>query len=151
MINGQPQVGFYMPDNNELKTVSWIMETFVKYASYAKTLEECNKMGISNWNQSPFKTHALVNLLTNKRYVGRWELNIENKDKEQQRLMPYDRYAEVELPHGCLIDITLWQKVQKTIQMMKGRKDKNLNINRVYPLSGILISKDGSRFADSVS
>jgi DNA invertase Pin-like site-specific DNA recombinase len=149
VVNDQPQVGFYVPDNGELKTVTWIMETFVKYASYAKTLEECDRMGILNWNQSPFKTHALVNLLTNKRYIGRWELNVENKDKDQQRLMPYDRYAEVELPHGCLIDITLWQKVQKTIQMMRGRKDKNLNINRVYPLSGLLVFKDGSRFAGS--
>lgn len=149
IVNNEPQVGFYLPDENELKTVVWIMETFVKYASYSKTLDECNKLGVVNWNGSPFKSHALVNLLTNQRYIGQWELNIENKDKDQSKLMPYDRYTKIDdLPHGCLIEKELWNRVQVAIEDIKGRKDKNLNINRVYPLSGgLLIYKDGTRFS----
>lgn len=147
IVNGEPQVGFYVPDTAELKTVTWIMETFVKYASYSKTIEECDRHGVVNWNGNSLKTHALVNLLSNKRYIGRWELNVENKDKDQSKLMPYDRYAEIELPHGCLLDIGLWQRVQATIESVRGRRDKNTKINRVYPLSGLLRFKDGSNFA----
>lgn len=147
-VNDEPQVGFYVHDHDELKSVALIMETFVKYGSYAKTLEECNRLGIKNWNGRPFKLHALVNLLKNTRYIGKWELNAENKDKDQSRLMPYHRHAIVDLPHGCLIDIELWNRVQTTIEDIKGRKDRTKNKNRVYPLSGgILLYKDGSRFA----
>jgi hypothetical protein len=147
VLNGEPQVGFYEPNYDELETVDWIMRTFVKYGSYSRTLEECDKLRIKNLNGEPFKTHALVNLLTNRRYIGRWELNVENKDKDEQLLMPYDRYVDVELSYGSLIDDALWNQVQCTVKKIRGSKDKNTKINRVYPLSGILKSKNGSNFS----
>jgi DNA invertase Pin-like site-specific DNA recombinase len=93
ILNGVPQVGFYEPNFEELKTVIWIMETFVKYGSYSKTLEECERRRIKNWTGASFKTHALGNLLTNTRYIGQWAVNTENKDKDKDErlLMPYDK------------------------------------------------------------
>jgi len=38
IVNGEPQVGFYIKNNEGLKVVEWIMRTFVKYASYQKVL-----------------------------------------------------------------------------------------------------------------
>ncbi len=146
-LNGEPQVGFYEPNFEELKTVIWIMQTFLKYGSYTRTLEECARHGIKNLKGGPFKTHALINLLTNKRYIGKWEVNLENRHKETNLLMPYDRYAEIELNYGCLVDTNLWQQVQAMIAKIKGSKDKNTKLNRIYPLSGLLKALDGSSFA----
>ncbi len=144
IINGDPKVGFYVANSEELKTVEWIMRTFIKYASFQKTMEECEKNGVVNKNGQPFKKNSLLTLLTNKKYIGKWELNIENKDKNQKKLMPYEKYAEVDLPHGRVINLDLWNQVKDTIKRISGNKDKNTRISRSYLLSGLLQYTDGS-------
>lgn len=146
VVNGEAKVGFYVANSEELKTVEWMMRTFLKYGSYRKTLEEINKLGIKNKDQKDFTFSSLQRLLTSTRYIGKWELNLKNKEKEQGKLMPYDKYAEVELPHGPVVDIELWEKVHQQAKILVGKKDKNTCIRRVYPLSGLLIHKDGSTF-----
>lgn len=146
IINGEPKVGFYSPNTEELKTVEWIMRSFNKYASFQKTIEECNKRGIRNKNGQAFKKHSLHSLLTNTKYIGTWEVNRENKERDQDKLMPYDRYAFVDLPHGCIIDKGLWDQTQDTIRRISGNKNKNTMVKRIYPLSGLLKHSDGSSF-----
>lgn len=146
VVNDEPKVGFYTPNSDELKTVEWIMRTFIKYASYQRVLVECEKHGVANKAGQPFLRHSLITLLTNKKYIGKWELNVANKEKNQSRLMPYDRYAVIDLPHGTVIEAGLWAEVQSTVQRIAGRKDKNTQIKRVYPLSGLLRDADGSIF-----
>ena len=65
VINDDPKVGFYVTNEKEMKTVSWIMETFLKYGSHQKTLEELRALGIKNKNGRDFKKNSLLTLLTN--------------------------------------------------------------------------------------
>ena len=146
VVGGEPKVGFYTPNPEELKVVEWIMRTFIKYASYLKTLEEIEKRGVLKKSGVEFARHSLVTLLTDTRYIGKWSLNDENEEKNQDKLMPYDRYAEIDLPHGCVIDMDLWNEVQKTIKVVAGNKSKNTRVKRIYPLTDLLKYHDGSSF-----
>ena len=146
-VNGEPQVGFYIKNDDEMKVVEWIMRTFVKYASYQKVLEECERTGVKNKNGKPFLRHSLITLLTNTKYIGTWEVNAKNKNERQDRLMAYDRYAAVELAHGCVIDRKLWDAVQANVQRIVGNSQgKRTAVRRVNPLVGLLRFKDGSSF-----
>lgn len=149
IVGGNAMVGLYQPNPDELKLVTWIMETFVKVGSYQVTLAEIEKRGIKNKNGRPFKEHSLFTLLTNQKYIGKWELNPENKDKDTRKLMPYDQYRIVDLPHGCVVDLKLWKRVQETVKKLKGNKAKNTRLQRVYPLSGLIRYIDGSAFGGS--
>lgn len=145
-INGEKKVGFYVANESEMKTVEWIMRTFLKYGSQQKALEECNRLGILNKNGRPFAEHSLNTLLKNKKYIGKWVVNLENKEKIQHKLLPYEKYAEIDLPHGCVIDLDLWDQVQKKLVENAGKKHKNLRLTRIYPLSKLLRFRDGSPF-----
>jgi site-specific DNA recombinase len=147
LVNGEPQVGFYTRNDEEMKVVEWIMRTFVKYASYQKVLEECEKAGVKNKSGKPFLRHSLITLLTNTKYIGQWEVNAENKAERQDRLMAYDCYKMVELPHGCVIDRKLWDTVQATVKRIAGNNlGKSTAVRRVNPLVGVLKFKDGTTF-----
>lgn len=149
VINNDAKVGFYTPNSSELKTVEWIMRSFVKYASFQKTLEECERLGIKNKNGEPFSKHSLNTLLANTKYIGKWQLNADKKDKDQRKLMAYDRYEAVDLPHGCVVDGELFKRVQETAEELGGNKRKNTRLTRVYLLSGLLQYEDGSSFGGS--
>lgn len=149
-VNGTSLVGLYSPNKDELAIVEWIMQTFVKMGSYQVTLAEIERRGIKNKNGNAFQKNSLYGLLTNKKYIGKWELNVENKDKDPRKLMPYERHKIVDLPHGCVIDLNLWERVQATVQRLKGSKAKNMRLQRVYLLSGLLkYGPDGSAFGGS--
>ena len=63
--------------------------------------------------------------------------------------MPYERFTEVKLKHGCVINAELWQKVQDKIKELN--KLRAQSSNHCYPLSGLLVSPDGSRFVGNGS
>lgn len=144
------KVGLYKPNSAELKIVEWIMQTFIKMGSYPATLIEIEKHGIKNKDGRPFKKNSLYGLLTNIKYIGKWELNKKNKDNKNPQLMPFEHYKLIELPHGCVIDRELFEKVQVMVQSLKGRKAKNTCIKKVYLLTGLLTyEKDGTSFTGS--
>ena len=146
IVNGIPKVGFYVRNEEELKTVVWIYETFLRTSSYQVTLAEIAKLGIKNKNGHVFKKHSLTTLLTNRKYIGEWYVNEKNKDKNPRRLMPYEMFEIVSLPHGCVIDRVLWDEVQKLAAQIKGSKKRNGPRQRIYPLSGVLKFEDGTPF-----
>lgn len=147
VINGERKVGFYQVNEDELKIVKWIMETFVRYGSHQRTIELCNEKGIKNWNGLVFHRHALIKLLTNPKYIGKWYLNEENKDVDQESLKEHQRFYEIDLPHGAVISMDLWNKVQRTVKEVAGNLGKNTRVSRVYPLSGGLLKfHDGTVF-----
>ena len=145
-LGGKKSVGFYVPNKEELKTVEWIMRTFLKYGSQQKTLQEIEEKGILNKNGRQFKEHSLITLLKNRKYIGKWTVNEENKHRVQHKLLPYEKYAEIDLPHGGVVDLELWNNVQKKLVENAGKKQKNLRLTRVYPLSKLLRHQDGSPF-----
>ena len=147
IINGQQRVGFYQANEEELTTVRWIMEQFIKYGSHQKVIELCNERGIKNWNGQLFQRHSLINLLTNPRYIGKWYLNTENKTMDEESLPEHKRFKEIDLPLGPVIPLKLWREVQAVVKKVAGNLGKNTRISRVYPLSGGLLRyHDGSVF-----
>lgn len=150
VVDDIAKVGMYKPNKEELKIVEWIMQTFLRLASYQATLAELEKRGIKNKNGKAFQKNSLYGLLTNQKYIGKWEVNLKNKNKDSRHLMPYELYKLVDLPHGCVIDLNLWERVQTTVQKLKGSKAKNMRLQRVYLLSGLLkYAPDGSAFGGS--
>lgn len=146
-VNGEPKAGFYVPNHQELETVKWIMEKFILYGSYQRLLEEIEQVGIKNKDDRPFNRRTLCHLLTNRRYIGKWEVNAKNRNVNPKKLMPYERYTEVLLPHGEVIDLNLWNRVQQTVERINGSKAKNTKVKKIFLLSGILkLQSDGSSF-----
>ncbi len=61
--------------------------------------------------------------------------------------MPYERYTEVVLPHGEVIDLNLWNRVQQTVERINSSKVKNTNVKKIFLLSSILkLQSDNASF-----
>ena len=139
--------GIYKPNKAELKQVEWVMSSFLQVDRYKTLLEWCKEKGIKTKLGKDFTRRSIRGLLTNPRYVGKWYRNKHNADKRQNKLMPYERYAEAKLGHGCVIDEGLWQRVQDKVKELDGVRAKATR--HCYPLSGLLVFDDGSSFAGS--
>ena len=147
---GNNMPGFYDKEIPELKTYNWIMETVMRYGSMPKVLEVCHDNHVTNWDGTPFTKTSLISILTNTKYIGEWETNVNNKDcKTPDKLMSYERYGKAVLPHGCIVDRALWDRVQKKLAELSKLNQKNTKLRRIYPLSGLLRYKDGSKFHGS--
>ena len=96
--------GIYKPNKQELKQVELIMRQFLRVDRFNLLLDWCKKMNIKTKRGEDFTKHSIRTLLTNSRYIGKWYRNKHNATKRQSKLMPYERYTEVKLGHGCVID-----------------------------------------------
>ena len=139
--------GIYQPNKEELKQVEWMMKSFLRVDRYKTLLKLCKERGIKTKLGKDFSRPSLSNVLTNPRYIGKWYRNKHNKSKRQNKLMPYERYAEAELGHGCVIDESLWHLVQAKIKELDETRAKTTR--HCYPLSGLLFFDDGSSFVGS--
>ena len=139
--------GIYQPNKEELKQVKWIMSSFLQVDRYKTLIDLCKSRGIESKRGNDFNGDSIRSLLANPRYIGRWYRNKHNADKRQSKLMPYERYVEVKLPHGCVVDERLWQRVQDKIKELDGTRTKGTK--HCYPLSGLLFFDDGSGFVGS--
>ncbi len=139
--------GSYTPNKKELKQVEWIMASFLNVDRYNVLLDRCKEKSIKTKRGCDFTRSSIRTLLTNPRYIGKWYRNKRNEDKRQNKLMPYERFAEVELEHGCVIDKELWQRVQDKVKELD--KSRAQATKSCYPLTGLLVFNDGSRFTGS--
>ena len=139
--------GIYKPNKEELRQVEWIMSSFLRVDRYKSLLELCKERGIKNKRGKDFNRASIKTLLTNPRYIGKWYRNKHNADKRQSRLMAYERYTEIKLEHGCVINKGLWQMVQEKVKELD--KSRAHATKHCYPLSGLLSYPDGSSFIGS--
>lgn len=139
--------GIYKPNKEELKQVEWIMATFLRVDRYKVLLDLCKARNIKSKRRQDFNKNNIRSLLTNPRYIGKWYRNKHNADKRQNKLMPYERFTEVELDHGCVIDKELWQRVQDKVKELD--ESRAQASKHCYLLSGLLVFSDGSSFAGS--
>lgn len=139
--------GIYKPNLKELKQVEWIMKSFLLVDKYKTLLNWCKERNIKNKRGKDFTQPTIKTLLTNPRYIGKWYRNKQNREKRQNKLMPYDRYTEIKFNHGYVIDKDLWKRVQEKVKKMY--ESKTRGIKHCYPLSGLLMLKDGSHFVGS--
>ena len=110
-----------MPNKEELKQVELIMKQFLLVDRYSVLLAWCKKMNIKSKRGKDFRRLSIKALLTNPRYIGKWYRNKHNAGKRQNKLMPYERFTEVELGYGCVVDKGLWQKVQGKVRVAAGQ------------------------------
>ena len=139
--------GIYKPNKEELKQVEWIMSSFLQVDRYNVLLDRCREKKIKTKRDKDFTRSSIRTLLTNPRYIGKWYRNKHNEDKRQNKLMPYERFAEVELGHGCVIDEGLWRRVQDKVKELDNSRAQATK--RCYPLTGLLVYTDGSNFTGS--
>ena len=139
--------GIYKPNKTEIKQVEWIMASFLNVDRYNVLLDRCREKGIKTKRGKDFTRSSLRTLLTNPRYIGKWYRNKRNENKRQHKLMPYERFAEVELEHGCVVDKELWQRVQAKVKELDNSRAQATK--RCYPLTGLLVYTDGSSFTGS--
>ena len=139
--------GIYAPNKEELKQVELIMTKFLRVDRYNILLDWCKKMSIKTKRGNDFSRDSLRNLLTNPRYIGKWHRNKHNADKRQNKLMPYERYVEIKLAHGSVVDEELWQKVLDKVKELD--ESRAQATRHCYPLSGLLVYTDGSSFVGS--
>ena len=139
--------GIYAPNEEELKQVEWVMSSFLRVDRYKRLLEWCKEKSIKTKLGKDFTRGSIKRLLTNPRYIGKWYRNRQNADKRQNKLMPYERFVEVELEHGCVIDKDLWQQVQDKVKELD--ESRAQATKHCYPLSGLLVFADGSNFTGS--
>ena len=137
--------GTYTPNKEELKQVKWIMTSFLRVDRYNGLLKLCKERNIKSKRGQDFNKSNIKRMLTNPRYIGKWYRNKHNEDKRQSKLMPYERFTEVELEHGCVIDKGLWQQVQDKVKELD--ESRAQATRHCFPLSGLLVLSDGSRFA----
>ena len=121
------------------------MSSFLRVDRYNVLLEMCKARDIKSKRGRYFNRNNIRALLTNPRYIGKWYRNKQNKDKRQNKLMPYERYTEVDLDHGCIIDKELWQRVQAKVKELD--ESRAQATRHCFPLSGLLVYTDGSSFA----
>ena len=141
--------GIYTPNKEELKQVELLMRQFLRVDRYRPLLDWCRKMNIKTKRGDYFTRFSIKTLLTSPRYIGKWYRNKHNAGKRQNKLMPYERFTEVELSHGCVIDEELWRRVQDKVKELDGSRTQ-ATIHS-YPLSGLLVFTDGSSFTGSGS
>jgi DNA invertase Pin-like site-specific DNA recombinase len=139
--------GIFEPNKKELRQVKLIMEKFLEADRYRIVVDFCNKNNFLTkkgrvFNQASLKAHFI-----NPRYIGKWYRNEKNKERRQDKLMPYDRYTVVELSHGPVIDLKLWERVQEKIKELDSMRAKS--VKYIYPLSQILVYEDGTSFFGS--
>ena len=137
--------GIYTPNKEELKQVEWIMSSFLRVDRYKALLDLCKERNIKSKLGKYFSRNNIRSLLTNSRYIGKWYRNRQNAGKRQSKLMPYERFTEVELSHGCVIDEGLWRRVQDKVKELDGSRAQATK--HFFPLSGLLVFSDGSSFA----
>ena len=137
----------YAPNKAELQQVEWVMTSFLNVDRYNVLLDRCKEKGITTKLGKDFTRKSIRTLLTNPRYIGKWYRNKHNAGKRQSKLMPYERYAEVDLGHGCVIDKALWLRVQGKVKELD--ESRTRATKHCYPLSGLLVFSDGSHFIGS--
>lgn len=123
--HGKPKVGFYIANEKELETVRWIMTTFVRLGSFTKTLEECNKLGVTNKNNKPFKTNSLYTLLTNRKYIGEWEVNAKRTNSRTRT--SFYLTNSIELQNLTMVQLSAWTCGKKFRPRSQGSRAQSKN------------------------
>jgi DNA invertase Pin-like site-specific DNA recombinase len=145
--NGLPITGAYQKNFEEAKLAKWIFETMLATESEAVTLRKIEQKGIKNKNRT-FTKGTLHSYLTNIKLIAKMERNKANRDKgdAERSLMPYERYALVDLDYEPVIPTDLWEGVQKIIGRNAKQLHKNTKLKKIYLLHGLLRLPDGTTF-----
>lgn len=143
LMHGQPTIlgfrrsttdsGKWEVIDEKMQAVIAIFRIFDKYKSYKITLQHLLRLGIKTQTGRDFDLTSLKRILINRKYIGK--LRIPGED------------TEVDLPFGAVVPLELFDSVQRTIQSITNElKGRTRNPQRIYLLSGLLLSSTGNYF-----
>ncbi|GEM_PF-3128636 len=131
--------GCWVPDEEELKNIEFMMKTFIEVGSITKAINISTKYGIRNKNGNKFDCTSLRKLFENRKLVG--ELRVVHGDSDELETF-------VPLPFGAVVETTLFEKVQKQLAVNdSARANLNRRGNKVYLFTGLLYHTNGASYA----
>lgn len=130
--------GSWLPLDEEVLNVKKIFNIALVYKTLSAAVLKINELGIVNKTGARFTTTSLKGLLTNRKYIAKLQMT--------------DGPGEVDLPFDPIVDVEIFERVQKMLEDLdKAYKGKNRNSNKVYILTGLLISNNGNSFKGTSS
>lgn len=118
--------GTYDINEEEAPAIRLIFEMFADGASQASILRQLDALGYRTRKGIPYKASTLSGLLTNEKYIGRYEVE----------LTGYEKIVH-ENAFPALIDKHTWNRVQERLEKKKAEKEIRPRLKkRSYPLTG---------------
>jgi site-specific DNA recombinase len=123
------EMGTYDINEKEAPAIRLIFEMFAAGASQAAILRQLDNLGYVTRNGIPYKASTFAGLLTNVKYIGRYEIEITGYEK-----IVHDN------AFPALIDIDTWNKVQLRLEKKRIEKEARPRLKkRSYPLTGKIV------------
>lgn len=121
--------GTYDINEDEAPAIRLIFQMFADGASQAAILRQLDALGYRTRNGIPYKASTFAGLLTNVKYIGRYEIEITG----------YEKIVH-ENAFDALIDMNTWNRVQMRLEKKKAQKEARPRMKkRSYPLTGKII------------
>lgn len=121
--------GTYDINEEEAPAIRLIFKMFADGASQAAILRQLDALGYRTRNGIPYKQSTFAGLLTNVKYIGRYEIEITGYEKVVH-----------ENAFDALIDMNTWNRVQMRLEKKKAQKESRPRMKkRSYPLTGKII------------
>jgi site-specific DNA recombinase len=137
--------GSLVVNEKEAELVQEIFSLYLKTGSVSGVAKELNEKGFKNkkWitkegnvqGGNKFTHRGVHSVLTHLAYLGKKEINKDNKDKDQNTLKPEERYSIVEASWEPIVDKAIFDKAHKKLDANKVISHK---ATHDYILSGLL-------------
>ena len=123
-------------NEKEAESVRLIFNEYSNGKGYKAITNKLNKLGYKTKRGNNFSVGSIRDILTNPVYIGKIRYNVRQDWSEKRRRNINPNPIIVDGIHQAIIEIDLWDKVQKIMESKKG-KPKRI-YDGEYPLTGIL-------------
>ena len=123
-------------NEKEAESVRLIFDEYNNGKGYKAITSKLNKLGYKTKKGNNFSVGSIRDILTNPVYIGKVRYNVRQDWSEKRRRNINPNPIIVDGIHEPIINIELWDKVQKIMESKKG-KPKRI-YDGEYPLTGIL-------------
>lgn len=123
-------------NEKEAESVRLIFNDYSNGKGYKAITSKLNKLGYKTKKENNFSVGSIRDILTNPVYIGKVRYNVRQDWSEKRRRNINPNPIIVDGIHEPIINIELWDKVQKIMESKKG-KPKRI-YDGEYPLTGIL-------------
>ncbi|WP_338136752.1 recombinase family protein [Clostridium baratii] len=123
-------------NEKEAESVRLIFNDYSNGKGYKAITSKLNRLGYKTKRGNNFSVGSIRDILTNPVYIGKIRYNVRQDWSEKRRRNINPNPIIVDGIHEPIINIELWDKVQKIMESKKG-KPKRI-YDGEYPLTGIL-------------
>lgn len=137
--------GHFVIDSDEVKTLEKILKLYIRVRSRSQLRTELANHKIVNPDGTSITKRQLEGVFNNVswRYRGKWYLNLEAKDLDQE-MLPEDKWFKIiDLPHGPVINSALLDEVEKVLSETRKAKTGSFH---TYLLGEKLVDENGVKY-----